>query len=368
MQAYSEPRWDDASNTDSGYAYAKASWIVGKSFLGKRLSLLSGLHTLNELDRLVFPEYRKELPGRELLVDMEKRIVERAVRQILSIINSFSEPPKLLVRMLKSFEYSDFKECLAHIAGGKEKPIISDIGRFKTVRFDKYPDVAAMIKKSDFEFLLSDDLKYIKPGMDMSNPVWSSIDLTAIESKLDYRFYHGLIDSLYQLTDEDREAASRLIFDEISLRNCVWALRLRTYYQKSEIEIKKQLMDFKLLKNFYQKRVSVATDAILSLDLPLDVRLPWRGWKWERFLNSEEMQKQQTHWMVDPRYFQNAASHYLHHLAFHNFHALPMSISAIYCFIKLKQFEEDILTSIAEGLALGMDSSAVFKLLVSEVN
>jgi len=384
MRVYREPQLGDASGTDSGYAYAKASWIVGKSFLGKKLSQLSGLHTLYELDRLIFPDNHKELPGRELLVDMEKRIVQRAVRQILSIVNSFSEPPKLLVRMLKSFEYSDLKECLSHIISGKEKPVISDIGRFKTVRFNNYPDVASMIKNTEFEFLLNDDLKQIKQGMNASNPAWASVDLTAIETKLDYRFYQGLIESLYTLSDEDREVASRLIFDEISLRNCVWAFRLRTYYQKSEIEIAKQLMDFKLHKNFYQKRVSVATDALSSLDLPLDVRLPWRGWKWERFLNSEEVylpgesynaletkpssSQQTVHWMVDPRYFQNAATQYLHHLAFHNFHALPMSVSAIYCFIKLKQFEEDILTSIAEALALGMESSSVFKLLVSEVN
>ncbi|MCL2184244.1 MAG: V-type ATPase subunit [Treponema sp.] len=358
-------------SSDSGYAYAKASWIIGKSFLGKRLPLLSGLHTLYELDRLVFPEHRKELPGRELLVDMERRIIERAVRQILSIVNAFTEPPKLLVRMIKGFEYSDLKECLAHIINGTEKPVISDIGRFKTVRFENYPDVVSMIKKTEFEFLLSDDLKNIKQGMNASNSVWSSVDLTAIETKLDFRFYQGLIESLNQLSDDDREVASRLIFDEISLRNCVWALRLRTYYQKSEIETAKHLMDFKLHKNFYQKRASVATDALISLDLPLDVRLPWQGWKWERFLNSEEAASQQTavHWMVDPRFFQNAATQYLHHLAFHNFHTLPMSVSAIYCFIKLKQFEEDILTSVAEGLALGMDSSAVFKLLIhAEVN
>jgi len=40
-----------------------------------------------------------------------------------------------------------------------------------------------------------------------------------------------------------------------------------------------------------------------------------------------------------------------------------MSVSAIYCFIKLKHFEQDILISVAEGLSIGMDSSSVFKLL-----
>jgi len=70
-----------------------------------------------------------------------------------------------------------------------------------------------------------------------------------------------------------------------------------------------------------------------------------------------------VNWTANPRYFQNAASQYLYHLAMKSFHRSPMSVSATFCFIKIKQFEEDILTSVAEGLALGMDSTSVFKLL-----
>jgi len=124
-------------------------------------------------------------------------------------------------------------------------------------------------------------------------------------------------------------------------------------------------MDFKLPVNkegvnFRQRKASLASEARSSLYFPLDMRLPWRGWRWEKFLNPEE---HGAHWSCDPRYFQNAASKYINHLAYHNFHSSPMSVSAIYCFIKLKQFEEDLLTSLAEGLSLGMDSSYIFKLL-----
>jgi len=354
------------TRSENGYAYAKAAWSVGKSFLGKRISLLSGIHNLNELDKLVFSDDHKVLPGRELLVDMENRIVNRAVRHIFSIVNAYSEPPELLVRMLKSFEYADLKECLSHIKrGNHEKPVISDIGRFRTIQFDAYPDAAAMLKNSEFEFLLSQDLKAIKPGTDLTSAAWESIDLSAIETKLDRHFYGALIESLSQLSEEDSEDAARLIADEISLRNCVWALRLRAYYQKSEAETVKYLMDFKLsvankVYGISQKRASLAAEAKFSLKLPIDVRLPWAGWRWERFLNPEEPS---VHWTCDPRHFQNAASQYINHLAFHNFHSAPVSVSAIYCFIKLKQFEEDLLTSVAEGLSLGMDSSNIFKLL-----
>jgi vacuolar-type H+-ATPase subunit C/Vma6 len=86
----------------------------------------------------------------------------------------------------------------------------------------------------------------------------------------------------------------------------------------------------------------------------------WKDWKWESMLNKENPNE---HWSANPRHFQNAASQYLYRLTLRSFHLNPMSVSSFFCFIKLKQFEEDFLTSIAEGFSLGMDSLGVFNLL-----
>jgi hypothetical protein len=45
------------------------------------------------------------------------------------------------------------------------------------------------------------------------------------------------------------------------------------------------------------------------------------------------------------------------------FRSNPSSLDTIFCFIKIKQFEEDVLTSSAEGLGLGMASREVFGML-----
>jgi hypothetical protein len=273
---------------ENGYAYAKACCITGKSFLGKKTSELSGIHTLNEFDRFIFPENRNELPGKELLVDLEKRLTKRAIRQILSVIGSYEKPPQLLVLMLKGFEYDD---------------------------------------------------------------------------KIDCFFYRELLESLSQLDNEDRITVFRLLADEINLRNCLMVLRLRVYYHKSDEQIQKYLMNLEYFDDCFQKQTSLAAEAKASLGFSLDTRQDWNGWRWEKFLNRENTS---VHWMADPRYFQNLSSQYLYRLYFHYFHRLPMSVSSIYCFIKLKQFEDDILTSIAEGLSLGLDSAGVFSLLEME--
>jgi len=334
---------------ERAYVYARACGIIGKSFVGSRIAALGTLRSPGELDRLLFPEEHHELLGRELLIDLEKHIEKRAVEQILSIINSYTDPPELFIRQIRLYEYSDLKACIHHIAGGIDTaPSLCDIGRYGTINFEAFPDIAAMLKGTEFAFILSRDLKALQPD---------SADFTPIETELDARYYLGLAESLEQLPDEDRAVVQRILADEISLRNCVWALRLRTYFKKSAAETGEHLMNIRMHSDTAGDLTAAAWD---SLHLPLDTRAQWQGWKWERFLNPD---KSGETWSLNPRHFQNAASQYLYQLAKNRFHSAPGELSTTFCFIKLKQFEEDLLTSIAEGLAMGMNSADVFELL-----
>jgi hypothetical protein len=103
----------------------------------------------------------------------------------------------------------------------------------------------------------------------------------------------------------------------------------------------------------------LSADAEKALDLPLDSRSEWEKWGRIQFLNPEGS----GIWHADPRYFQNAASERLYRLALRHFRLRPLSLDTCFCFIKLKQFEEDILTSNTEGLGLGMSGKDVFGIL-----
>ena len=334
---------------ERAYVYARACGIIGKSFVGNRIAALGTLRSPGELDRLLFPEEHHELLGRELLIDLEKHIEKRAVSQILSIVNSYVNPPELFIHQIRLYEYSDLKACIHHIASGIDTvPSLCDIGRYRTINFEAFPDIAAMLKGTEFAFILSRDLKALQPD---------SADFTPIETELDARYYRSLVESLEQFPDEDRAVVQRILADEISLRNCVWALRLRIYFKKSAAETGEHLMNIRMHSDMIGDPTSAAWS---SLHLPLDARAQWQGWKWERFLNPD---KSGESWSLNPRHFQNAASQYLYRMAKNRFHSAPGELSTTFCFIKLKQFEEDLLTSIAEGLAMGMNSADVFELL-----
>ncbi|MDR3192268.1 MAG: V-type ATPase subunit [Treponema sp.] len=342
---------------ERAYAYAKACGIVGKSFVGKRIPALESADRLAALDRLVFPRGGRELPERELLHDLEKRITGRAVSQIMSIVSSFSHPPEFLALLVRGWEYGDLKSSLnALVSGESSFKDWTDIGALGTVNFAAFPDLPAMLKDTEFGFLLDKEMNLVRGG-----------DAVAAQTALDKRYYLSLWRALKKLPKRDRVSSEKILAEEISLRNAVWVLRLRTYYGMSGEDAAGHLMDIdprdRRGGRSSSAANSLAADARAILDLPLDSRAPWADWKRERFLNPE---RPGDSWRADPRYFQNAAGAYLYRLALRSFRLKPFSLDVVFCFIRLKQFEDDLLTSVAEGLGLGMSSQDVFALLEVE--
>ncbi|MDR0997699.1 MAG: V-type ATPase subunit [Treponema sp.] len=338
---------------ERAYAYAKACGIVGKSFVGKRIPALGLADRLAALDRLVFPLGGRELPERELLHDLERRITGRAVSQIMSVVSAFSRPPEFLVLLVRSWEYGDLKSSLnALVSGESSFGEWTDIGGLGTVNFAAFPDLPAMIKGTEFGFLLDKDMNLVRGG-----------DAVSAHAALDRHYYLSLWKALKKLPPKDRVSSEKILSEEISLRNAVWALRLRTYYAMSAEDTSRHLMDIVPRNRQGGAAGSLAADARAVLDLPLDTRSAWSNWKRERFLNPERPGES---WRANPRYFQNAASAYLYRLALRCFRLKPFSLDVVFCFIRLKQFEEDLLTSAAEGLGLGMSSQDVFALLEVE--
>jgi vacuolar-type H+-ATPase subunit C/Vma6 len=324
------------SGGERAYVYAKSRGIIGKSFVGKRLERLYPVTKLPELDALIFSGQRRELPERELLLDLERRITARAAGQILKITGAFSNPPELLTALIKNYEYADLKMVLSAVAGGAAKigPHVN-IGPLGSVNFAAYPDLNAMLKGTEFAWIA---------GLEKSE--FEGKKGILLQIKLDSRYYEGLWAALRKTPRREREHIEKFLEAEISLRNVVWALRLRTYYG---FEVKD--LDGILVHIKDAKKHDFAEAALESLAYSPGVRTEWQKWRWFSLLNPETPGQA---WKADPRYVQNAAAAYLYRLARRAFKQRIFSVGAVFCFIKLKQIEEDFLTSAAEGLRLGI--------------
>jgi vacuolar-type H+-ATPase subunit C/Vma6 len=324
------------SDAERAYTYAKSCGIIGKSFLGKRAGRLSALTSPDELEQRLFPE-TKNL--HDSIDAIETKIAHRSAKAILSVLGAFHKTPKILVLLARSYEYADLKRFMAAInAGEAEAPPWTPLGKFSTVNFAAYPDRAAMLKGCEFRFLAEAD------------------NATDVNMELDRLYYKNLIEAIVKIPKYDFVGGRRLFFEEISLLNCTLAMRLRFYYGMSSSEVKKRLIHGKLTLNGRK----LATDAEASLSMKIDHRADWENWRRRNFLNTETGGK---YWKCDPRHFQTAASIYLQKLALRYFRSRPFSLDTVCCFIRLKQFEEQLLTGVVEGTKLNMSAADVLKTL-----
>jgi vacuolar-type H+-ATPase subunit C/Vma6 len=329
--------------------YARACGIIGKSFVGKSIARLGGLTRLSELDRLVFAAEARDLPERELLLDFERRVLNRAADHIISVVDSFHNPPELLVLMTRDFEYADLKRAIAAVAAGeKTAPAFTGIGRFATVDFAAYPRFDRMLLDTEFGFL-EEDLKDL-----------SGVSTALIQNKLDRHYYTALWDSLSKLAPSDRSSIEHILADELSLRNASWALRLRVYYGMAAEQVRNYLIQGHAGRHGKAGEHTVVDDALASLNMALDNPAEWARWRWAKFLNRSVPGES---WTADPRFFQNAAAQHLYRLAWFSFLHRPFALDSVACFIKLKLFEEDLLVSVAEGISMGMGSRETLELM-----
>ena len=144
----------------------------------------------------------------------------------------------------------------------------------------------------------------------------------------------------------DKNSPEKLIKTVISLKNIIWALRLKVYYKYSRKEIENLLVyaGEKPSKNDVLAR---ETYEILDKD-PANYD-DWRKWKYSKALNPHE---EGTLWEIDPCYVERAVKRYLNNFFQHSFHKNPMSVTSFVAWFKIKQTELDYIRTAAEGLRL----------------
>jgi hypothetical protein len=224
--------------------------------------------------------------------DIEKRFAQREREAIAKILKSFSHPPKLLMLLAES-----------------DRPTERSSGE-KNVPSSEAQDINEIARQNN-------------------------------------AYYTALWNELKKTPFSNRKLITSIIADEICLKNAVWALRLRVYYLLRPERIKDFLVTLKPEK----KQRPFHSDALKSLELDIEEESEWHAWRLWKYVNKPVSGQ---FWKIDPQYFQNQASLHLYHLARKNLRKSPFTLDTACCFIKLKQFEKEILTSVAEAVRLGL--------------
>ena len=333
------------SSSAAAYVYAKSSGILAKSFVGERAEELFSVKSLRELHGLLFanesPAVPEALLAREIEVSAEKRFIDEYLR----LLSVYSNPEKILIAILRFYECNNIKEVGAALSLGRQKmPEVTDIRQYSRMDYSAWPNLQKITKNSPISWY---------------NSINDISEQYKIDSKIDSLYISEIWNAIEELSGQDREEMERLFSTEFSFRNILWALRLKVYYKMSKEEIFERLVfaDPVSAKSF-AKRDLFAARAIKILDNDIENWEDWKNWKFASMLNPHE---DGVLWSVDPTWVEKSFMRELNGMYLKAFHKNPLSVMSLVAWFKIKQFELDCIRTVAEGLRLDVDKSALFE-------
>lgn len=325
----------------SSYVYAKASGMLAKSFVGKRAEQLFEAKSLSELWTLVFSNEVPLVPEMLLAKKIEQKAVETFIYDFNKLLSMYSKPDDVLVSMFQYFEYNNLKEIIAALClGEKSMPEVNNIGDYSLIQYSAWPDIKKMTENTSVSWLSE-----IPEFSEQKN----------IDAKLDKQYVNKVWCSIDTLPFFERDLVRTLLASEFRMKNAIWALRLRVYYDMPKEEIIEHLA----AASVTDENDILAGDAVKILNYSIDSYDDWSGWEYAFLLNPHE---EGVVWNVDPRWVENASKIYIQKKALRQFHKHPFTAEVLVTWFLIKRYELDCIRMAAEGLRLNVSSSRMREL------
>ena len=321
----------DKSGADA-FVYAKASGMLAKSFVGPRTQLIFEAKKLSELWSLLFSEEVPLIPEVLLAKEIEKKAENQFVKNFSMLLNCYTNPDKVSLFLLKSFDYANLREIVYALSNEeKELPELTDIGNYSELNIKYWPKLSKITEKTSFSWYKE------VPSLD---------DQKDYDQKLDLQYIKNLWAAVQTLPKSEISIVKNFIQEKISLDNCIWALRLKKYYEMSNDEIIEKL--FSVEENPSEKDI-LCGEAIKMLNYDLDSFESFKNWKYKNLLNENT---EGEVWFVDPIWIQQSAKIYLTKKAYKSFHQHPFTANVLVSWFFIKQTELDYIRNAVENLRI----------------
>lgn len=203
--------------------------------------------------------------------------------------------------------------------------------------------------KKDFLSLIS---CYDKPEQILLNQFeeFEAETVKSPEAKIDVDVVHNLWASLPARKGSSNEALYNLFKTELILRNLVWMLRLRVYYEMPPKEIIENLI---YVTDKAGRSDPVAGPIYKYLEISLD---DYESWAKTRYKNLINPKIESEPWKIDPSWVEGRSKAKIHKMAGILFHQYPMTVDSLIGWYKLKEYELECIRTAVESLRLGVNA------------
>lgn len=317
------------------FDYSKAAGLLSKAFINNRTHLLFEQESLSSLWSLLFKENVPLVPEVMLAEKIEQKAFDTFLSQYTYFLNKFDNPPLVLVDFLKCYEIENLKVIIDSLCSGETKlPLLLDLKSFSKIKVENWPDLQKMTKGTCYEWL---------------KEIPSIENQQKTEFALDMFLFQENWKAVNSCKGENQAAHKELFLDEYIIKNILWALRLKIYYEMPNEQIIENLFYIDAPK----KSDLVAGPAIKVLDFEIDRYSDWKDWKYAKYLNPQE---NGYSWRVDPTWIERRYMAHQAKFANHVFHSNPMEDVALAAWFKIKNYELTCIRTAVESIRLSVDS------------
>lgn len=321
----------------SAYIYAKVCGLVSKAFVGENSLKLFNAKSLSELWTILFNSACPQIPEQMLANKIETEAVNRFISDYVSLLGLYSKPDKFLVELLRRYEVTNIKVMSAALSLGEEKiPRVINLGQYELLNYNAWPNLKKITEKSNFAWY--DHVPTVEERQKM-------------DYKLDLQEIRTLWNSVTKVSDSSRKALIDYFTEEYKIKNMLWALRLKVYYEMPKEEIIKNL--------FYISEKPSADDplcgaAIEILEKSPDNYADWKKWRYASYLNPYE---EGQLWEIDPMWIEQKLRVGEVHRAKKLLHEFPLTYASLVMYFRIKLQELNAIRAATEALRLNADKS-----------
>ena len=324
----------DKSGADA-FVFAKANGILGKSFTNKRAYQLFSAKSLNELWTLLFRTQPPLVPEVMLSQEIEEKAFSDFINHYVNFIEAYDRPDPVLIDQLLLFEGENLKEIGAALCKEEQKlPKMIELGKYSSLNYKAWPDIKKITKGTAFSWY---------------NKVPGIHEQQKFEFKIDIQVCRHLWESAQKEKGEARDALLDIYRQEFIIKNIVWVLRLRLYYNMKNEDIIQNLI---YVTDKPGHSDPVASPALKILDWPLDEYEPWSNWKYASLVNPHVDGQV---WQIDPIWIERRNRTEINRKANKLFHQFPSDSCALIGWYKMKNFELSCIRTAVESIRLNVN-------------
>jgi vacuolar-type H+-ATPase subunit C/Vma6 len=309
------------------FIHAKMHGLMAKTYFDDRLRFLLKITSLLDLSKTLFPEQETGSHEREIVSGIQRKFENSILKTFIRLLSFFPNPPPLLVHVLREYDYRNFLTLLRKKFTGFTDTYLWDTGKYSLLKAAAEKDFPRSLEKTRFE-------RYIE--------LMDSLPLFELEFQIDKQYYEELIVCVKALPNGEKKLVLPFVQTEIRLRNLLWALRLKFYFH----------MSFDDARNFLFPLgfPGIINQARLVFELPVDEPKAWTRLSFGNIFSAER------DGLIDPEAIEGGANRYLYKKLRRFFYANPFTLASVYAFFRIKKYEARCVTSVSEGIRMGMTS------------